>query len=119
MMSTAAAAASKPKMGADSSPLKVEAAMGAGGEDLAGEREEREGEGWKSSRSRAAQLGVRVPVPGVEVAAAAATAGVTKGGQEWKRGPREREERGRGRRVEVWARGVGGPDATRGWQMRT
>jgi hypothetical protein len=108
MMSTA----SKPKMGSASSPLKVEAAMGAGGEDLTGEREERGGEGWRGRRSRADQLGVRGPVPRVEVAAA--TAGVAKGGREWKRGLREREERARGRRVEVWARGVGGRDARRG-----
>jgi hypothetical protein len=51
MMSTAASAATKPKMGAASSPLKVEAAMGAGIEDLAAEREERGGAGWRSMMS--------------------------------------------------------------------
>jgi hypothetical protein len=82
-MTSTAMAPSKLNMEVASSPLKVEAVMGGGGEDLVGEREERGGEGWR--RSRAAHLGVEV---------AAATASVDKGGQVWKRGC--------GRGIERW-----------------
>jgi hypothetical protein len=98
-MTSTAMAPSKLNMEVASSPLKVEAVMGGGGEDLVGEREERGGEGWR--RSRAAHLGVE---------AAAATASVDKGGQVWKRGcGREREVGGEWR-----CERVGWVDMTRG-----
>jgi hypothetical protein len=50
----------KPKMGAASWPLMVEAAMGGGREDLTGEREEGGGEGWRRRMRRSAAAHLRV-----------------------------------------------------------